>query len=167
MTTKEQERKALAQIRKIVESLGENSYVGTAFEGCFRDAEDNIEDDAAYSMKSRYETANELAECLAKEQDKYKQDIFKKDEAIKQLDADLKAAIKKQLPADLYRDLWLLVNQTEQDAAAQMMAVASTLANLADCPNDIAVQHGLKAMASAKAKRDNAASILERLEKYE
>ena len=33
MTTKDQERKALAQIRKIVESLGENSYVATAFEG--------------------------------------------------------------------------------------------------------------------------------------
>lgn len=55
MTTKEQERKALEKIRKIVEELGENSYVGTAFEGCFRDAEDNIEDDAAYSMKSRFE----------------------------------------------------------------------------------------------------------------
>lgn len=35
MTTKEQERKALEKIRKIVEELGENSYVGTAFEGCF------------------------------------------------------------------------------------------------------------------------------------
>lgn len=33
MTTKEQERKALAQIKKIVESLGEGSYIATAFEG--------------------------------------------------------------------------------------------------------------------------------------
>lgn len=55
MTTKEQERKALEKIRKIVEELGENSYVGTAFEGCFEIAEENIEDDAAYSMKSRFE----------------------------------------------------------------------------------------------------------------
>ncbi len=59
MTTKEQEREALKKIRKIVEELGENSYVGTAFEGCFRDAEDNIEDDAAYSMKSRFEYSEE------------------------------------------------------------------------------------------------------------
>lgn len=65
MTTKEQERKALEKIRKIVEELGENSYVGTAFEGCFRDAEDNIEDDAAYSMKSRFEySEKKLAEAL-------------------------------------------------------------------------------------------------------
>jgi hypothetical protein len=32
MTTKQQEREALAKIRKIVESLGENSYVGTALD---------------------------------------------------------------------------------------------------------------------------------------
>ena len=56
MTTKEQERKALEQIRKIVEGLGENSYVGTAFAGCFEDAEDNIENDFAMSMKDRYES---------------------------------------------------------------------------------------------------------------
>lgn len=30
MTTKEQERKALAQIKKIVESLGEDSYIGNS-----------------------------------------------------------------------------------------------------------------------------------------
>lgn len=64
MTTKEQERKALEKIRKIVEELGEDSYVGTAFEGCFRDAEDNIEDDAAYSMKARFEySEKKLAEA--------------------------------------------------------------------------------------------------------
>lgn len=57
MTTKEQERKALEQIRKIVEGLGEDSYIGTAFEGCFRVAEDNIENDWACSMKERAEIA--------------------------------------------------------------------------------------------------------------
>jgi len=66
MTTKEQERKALEQIRKIVESLGENSYVGTAFAGCFEDAEENIENDFAMSMKDRYEAAE-------KKIDEYKQ----------------------------------------------------------------------------------------------
>lgn len=44
MTTKEQERKALAQIKKIVEGLGGDSYLATAFEGCFEDAEYNIRD---------------------------------------------------------------------------------------------------------------------------
>lgn len=55
MTTKEQERAALAKIRKIVNGLGEGSYIGIAFEGCFQDAEENIENDFACSMKQRYE----------------------------------------------------------------------------------------------------------------
>lgn len=57
MTTKEQERKALEQIKKIVEGLGENSYIGTAFEGCFEIAEDNIKNDFACSMKQAKEMA--------------------------------------------------------------------------------------------------------------
>lgn len=55
ITTKEQERKALEQIRKIVDGLGEDSYIGTAFEGCFEIAEENIENDFACSMKQRVE----------------------------------------------------------------------------------------------------------------
>lgn len=63
MTTKEQERKALEKIRKIVEELGENSYIGTAFEGCFELAEENIENDFGCSMKQRWETAEEKLEA--------------------------------------------------------------------------------------------------------
>lgn len=70
MTTKEQERKALEKIKKIVEELGENSYVGTAFAGCFEDAEQNIEYDAAYSSLGRAVAAEkkelEAREALAK-----------------------------------------------------------------------------------------------------
>ncbi len=62
MTTKEQERKALEQIRKIVEGLGENSYIGTAFEGCFEIAEQNIDNDFGCSMKQRAESAEKKAE---------------------------------------------------------------------------------------------------------
>ena len=45
MATKEQERKALDKIKKIVYELGEESYIGTAFLGCFEIAERNIEND--------------------------------------------------------------------------------------------------------------------------
>lgn len=65
MTTKEQERKALAQIRKIVDGLGENSYIGTAFEGCFEKAEQNIDDDAAYSWKGEAEYFQRAANMYA------------------------------------------------------------------------------------------------------
>lgn len=57
ISTKEQELKALEKIRKIVADLGEDSYVGTAFEGCFEVAEENIQNDFACSMKQRAEKA--------------------------------------------------------------------------------------------------------------
>lgn len=64
IATKEQERKALDKIRDIISGLGENSYIGTAFDGCFEIAEENIEFDSACSMKSRYETAIEESKKL-------------------------------------------------------------------------------------------------------
>ena len=59
IATKEQERKALAKIRKIVEELGEDSYIATAFEGCFEKAEENIENDWAGSWKQAFVAAND------------------------------------------------------------------------------------------------------------
>ena len=76
MTTKEQERKALEKIRKIVEELGENSYVGTAFEGCFEIAEENINNDFACSMKQRAEAAEKAVEALEVEVDNRKAVIY-------------------------------------------------------------------------------------------
>lgn len=67
VSTKEQERKALEQIRKIVEGLGEDSYVATAFTGCFEDAEENIENDFAFSMYGRYKSIESEYEDLYKE----------------------------------------------------------------------------------------------------
>lgn len=51
--SKEQERKALESIRAIIATLGPNSYLATAFEGCFEIAEENINNDFADSMKDR------------------------------------------------------------------------------------------------------------------
>ena len=62
MATKEQERKALDKIRKIVAELGEDSYIATAFEGCFDDAEENIENDFAMSMNGRWQDAEQKVE---------------------------------------------------------------------------------------------------------
>ena len=66
MATKEQERNALKKIRKIVDELGEDSYIGFAFEGCFELAEQNIENDFALSPKARIESADERESKLTK-----------------------------------------------------------------------------------------------------
>lgn len=67
MTTKEQERKALEQIRKIIAGLGELSYIGTALEGCLEIADQNIENDFADSMKGRVEIADKKVKELTSE----------------------------------------------------------------------------------------------------
>ena len=67
MTTKEQERQAIQKVRKIVEGMGENSYLATAMEGVIETAEQNIEDDAAYSLKGRAEVAEKQASALKRE----------------------------------------------------------------------------------------------------
>lgn len=54
--TKEQERKALDKIRKIIAELGDDSYVAAAFEGCFEVAEQNIDNDWACSLKEQVES---------------------------------------------------------------------------------------------------------------
>ena len=69
MTTKEQERQAIEKIRKIVEGLGENSYVGFAMEGVLELAEDNIREDTAYSMKkNRRDCVGERRQSREREQ---------------------------------------------------------------------------------------------------
>lgn len=59
--SKQQERDALDQIRAIVDTLGPDSYLATAFAGCFEDAEENIKNDFACSMKQRLENAGQIA----------------------------------------------------------------------------------------------------------
>jgi len=67
MPTKEQEIKALKQIKSILAGLGgdpNNSYLLMAFEGCVEDAEDNIENDFGNSWKNRAESAEKRIQEL-------------------------------------------------------------------------------------------------------
>lgn len=64
--TKEQERKALEKIRKIISDLGEDNYLKMAFDGCFEIAESNIDNDFGESPKDNLECANKKI----REQDK-------------------------------------------------------------------------------------------------
>lgn len=96
MTTKDQERQAIEKIRKIVEGLGENSYVGFAMEGVLELAEDNIREDTAYSMKKNAEIAWERADKaetenkdLKKEVEDLKKTVEKRGATISELNTEL------------------------------------------------------------------------------
>ena len=72
MPTKEQERKALAKIEKILEELGNNpdtSYVCRAFQGCVEDARENIDFDFANSQKDRADDLEKKLEQAKAERD--------------------------------------------------------------------------------------------------
>lgn len=66
MATKQQEREALAKIRRIVEAMGEDSWIGAAFTGCFELAEENIEMDFACNLQDRADAAEREATDLKK-----------------------------------------------------------------------------------------------------
>lgn len=108
--SKQQERDALDQIRAIVDTLGPDSYLATAFAGCFEDAEENIKNDFACSMKQRLESAEakrieaELAES-EKALEAARADIEKKDEEIAALDARISAIQRPAEPAEISDEL--------------------------------------------------------------
>ena len=67
MTMKEQERKAMEEIRKIVDGLGEYSYIGAAMEGVLELMEENISNDFALSVKDRMDAKEkEIADMKAR-----------------------------------------------------------------------------------------------------
>lgn len=80
MTTKEQERQAIAKIKKIVEGMGENSYLATAMEGVLETAEENIEYDAAFSLKGRAEVAEKEASELKKQNEELRKKVQEAEE---------------------------------------------------------------------------------------
>lgn len=95
MTTKEQERKALEQIKKIVASLGEDSYIATAFEGCFEIAAENIENDFACSMKQRKEAAEAAEDSLREKLTAAKKELADCDSKRRVAEMNLEEATQK------------------------------------------------------------------------
>lgn len=104
MTTKAEEYKALDQIKQIVSALGADSYIATAFEGCFEVAEGNIDNDFACSMKQRAESAERQAQQKIKEAEASKAEI-------KRLEG-----INKEMRRDLEGTEQTLANERKQNA---------------------------------------------------
>lgn len=94
--TKQQERDALEKIRKIVAELGPDSYIATAFAGCFEIAEENIENDFADSMKARAEAAEKEAHRTDAELASYKSKVAELEKDITEKDAKI-ASLKSEL----------------------------------------------------------------------
>lgn len=103
MATKRNERETLETIRQLVADLGEQSYLATAFQGCFEIAEENIENDFADSLRGRLDGA------LSK--------IDKLEDQVKEMERKLKTAELNE------RDLRSAIEKAKADASKTITAL--------------------------------------------
>ena len=163
MTTKEQERKALAQISSIIEKLGPDSYIGIAFDGCIQDAVENIENDWACSWKQRAEAMDkeldDRAAYIIKMQQELEKQKARADEAEKRYN-ELKA---RQLTFDDLDDFEQMLNDSIYECEKNMEQAAANIVAFADTPTDIAFQNAVNIHRRAQQKKQYAAAILARV----
>lgn len=167
MTTKEQERKALEQIRKIVAGLGEGSYIATAFEGCFEIAAENIENDWACSMKQRAEAAEKKAAKLELDNrdlrlavQKAKSDASATETALHKRIGELEASF---IGADDLCDCSQLVSDALFDTDKEMRDAATKIVKLAEDPTSLAFQDAVKVHRAMESRAKHYMALSARL----
>jgi len=165
--TKEQERETLEKIKAMVAELGSGSYLETAFAGVFEDAETNIENDFAFSMKARVESAEEKLREMGSEYNAVKMDAAHLREQLADAQAQIAALTKRQLPEELRRDLWVMTTDEAEASRARMAEAADKMAVGADNPgcvlfkDSVARYRAEKARAEAMEKRAAALDAME------
>ena len=157
LATKRNERDTLEVIRQMVADLGEDSYLATAFQGCFEIAEQNIENDFADSLQGRLELAEKkLRDEIAEKQrvrDEAQKTIEELEEKLdesqkdweaahaanhtlaEQKDAEIAALQAKVLSEDDLEDIHQLLDDRATVADEKAEAAAQEIVELADDPS--------------------------------
>lgn len=169
--TKDQEREALAKIKQMVEELGPQSYVGTAFEGCFRDAEGNIENDFGCSMKQKLESAEfdvkELKGKLAAAEQRLGE-LGRLVESLKEERRILEVELeKKTLPQWIHEGLVSTMSAASYYANEYMERAADKMANNAESPLCVAFKEAVEEYRRAKELRERCEKSLYGLDALE
>lgn len=176
MSSKEQERKALAQIRKIVDGLGENSYIGMAFEGCYEIAEENIEKDFGGSMKSRCEYSerklkeaqeriSELEDRLAESEKDYEAAHATAHQIAEEKDAEIAALRERILPSDDLEALLSLASERITALECEVQNAAERIVESASEPECAAFKNAVSDHRAAKRATDKYKALLGRVSK--
>lgn len=179
--TKQQERDALAAIRKMVEELGPQSYLATAFEGCFEDAENNIENDFGDSMKARWlhadaqlNAANGTIEELKEQLEESKKDweaahaaahaiAEEKDAEIAALRERVIPAGERAIPADDITDVIQLVAEKKFSLDTEVKNAAERIVEAASEPESAAFKNAVTDHRTSKSELDYYTALMERL----
>lgn len=154
--TKEQERKALAQIRKIVEGLGPDSYIATAFEGCFEIAEDNIENDFACSMKQRADKAAEEAQYFKGAAENYAAEAEKIREEVE----TLRGKVLTTAEAGAIKEI---VGHRKLEAARLADSSAQSIVELADNPDSAEFRQAVQDNRNSKRRMAECDTLIQRI----
>lgn len=165
MTTKDQERKALAQIRKIVEDLGPDSYIGIAFEGCFDIAAQNIDNDWGCSLKQETASLSKTVKQLESKLDEAIQRRSKDQAQTEALQKELDSVKAKTLgPDDLY-DCKQMAEEVIFEAEQIQNAAAAQIVQYADAPDSKEFKEAVMHHRNAKGKVDYYKALAARIKK--
>ena len=162
--TKDQERETLVKIKEMVAELGPDSYLKTAFDGVFEDAEQNIELDAAFSMKGRAETAEEKARELESQYIAAKLDASRLKAELDNAYKQIAALQGRQIPVWLHSHIYTLATEELTAAREGMAQAAEAMAQLADTPQDTAFAAAVQGYRAAKERRGLCEQIVAGLE---
>lgn len=176
MMTKQEERAALAKIEKIIKAAGPDSYIGMAFAGCCEIAADNIENDFGESMQARVaareKELREVKEMIyraEKENERLQLAAERFEQKNNELRDQLKAERAKQLPHDLYREVYMLV-AAEEDAAVEHMEKITECLCYCNPENEAdqeSITHLLSELRSERIRIDNTKRLIDRLTPFE
>lgn len=176
MTTKDQERKAIEKIRKIIDELGEDSYVGFAMDGVLELAEENIREDTAYSMKKRAKIMQERADEAEKENkdlkaevENLKKTIEKRGATISELNTELcnvRAEAKaSEISEELMQEMYCMAYDKEAESVGKMERAADQMAEATIAGEDV---HGFaEEYKKQKASRSRYRKVMEMLDERE
>lgn len=161
--SKDTEREYLGQIKNILDALGPNSYCAMAFDGCIADAEENIDNDSAVSMKGRWQTERKAHENIRKS---LTEKVNAQGQRIAELEAELQNARrmegqarkeaaefkialedtkKKILPANIAAELTAMLKKQADEAAKEALYYADRMT--------VEVENSVPAGAANSAKR--------------
>ena len=169
MTTKDQEREALAKIKEIVDGLGPDSYIATAFDGCFEIAEENIENDFACSMKQRVEATvveNARLKEKIKSMELDNRDLRLAIKKVKEESSARETALQAMVisPDDM-ADVRQLVKDRMAEDEMKATQAASEIVEHAEDPASNEFQNAVRMHRAYIASVDYTKSLMDRLQK--
>lgn len=152
--TKDQERDALATIKKLVEDLGPQSYLKTAFDGVFEVAEMNIEEDAAYSFPGRVNILEDQLREIGSKYNAARSDVEVLRSQLDYAQEQVDALKRQQLPEELRRDLWVMVTTEAEVSRARMAEAADKMAAGAENPGCVLFKDSVARYRAEKTRAE-------------